>query len=136
MNSNSKSISNPNSMFRDSSLRLEMNLFRIDFRPEHLSPSFSTKNKFSLVTCRPVNTAVISPRSTSSYSIQIVQPLPELHELVLHAVNPTLFVNDKKHTVMKTNKIKRILWIKVAWLRFGYFRHLALWKLENCNIHL
>ena len=135
MNSNSNSNSNPNSMFRDSSLRLEMNWFRIDFRPEHLSPSFSTKNKFSLVTW-PVNTAVISPRSTSSYSIQIVQPLPELHELVLHAVNPTLFVNDKKHTVMITNKIKRILWIKVAWLRFGYFRHLALWKLENCNIHL
>ena len=45
------SNSNTNSMFRDSSLRLEMNWFRIDFRPEHLSPSFSTMNKFSLVTC-------------------------------------------------------------------------------------
>ena len=81
-------------------------IYRIDFRPEHLSPSFSTKNKFSLVTCGPVNTTVLSPRSTSSYSIQIVQPLPELHELVLHAVIPTLFLNDKKHTVMITNKLK------------------------------
>ena len=65
---------------------------RLTFRPEHLSPSFTTINKFILVTCQytryPISSLLVLTRS-----IQIF-PTFTVATRVSSAVSPTPFVYD------------------------------------------
>ena len=65
---------------------------RLTFRPEHLSPSFTTMNKFILVTCE-YSRYLISSLLVLTRSIQIF-PTFTLAARVSSAVNPTPFVYD------------------------------------------
>ena len=65
---------------------------RLTFRPEHLSPSFTTTNKFILVTCE-YSRYLISSLLVLTRSIQIF-PTFTLAARVSSAVNPTPFVYD------------------------------------------
>ena len=59
---------------------------RLTFRPEDLSPSFTTMNKFSLVTCE----------SDSRYLISSLLVLFTVPARASSAVNPTPFVHDNE----------------------------------------
>ena len=65
---------------------------RLTFRPEHLSPSFTTRNKFILVTCE-YSRYLISSLLVLTRSIQIF-PTFTVATRVSSAVNPTPFVYD------------------------------------------
>ena len=65
---------------------------RLTFRPEHLSPSFTTMNKFILVTCE-YSRYLISSLLVLTRSIQIF-PTFTVATRVSSAVNPTPFVHD------------------------------------------
>ena len=122
---------------------------RLTFRPEHLSPSFTTMNKFILVTCE-YSRYLISSLLVLTRSIQIFLTFT-VATRVSSAVNPTPFVhyfNCLKQrleiykicdffAIMVTNKIKLILWIKVTLDNFVFWlcRKFAKIKLTNfCNI--
>jgi len=65
---------------------------RLTFRPEDLSRSFITMNKFILVTCE-YSRYLISSLLVLTRSIQIF-PIFTLATRVSSAVNPTPFVHD------------------------------------------
>ena len=65
---------------------------RLTFRPEHLSPSFTTMNKFILVTCE-YSRYLISSFLVFTWSIQIF-PTFTVATRVSSAVSPIPFVHD------------------------------------------
>ena len=65
---------------------------RLTFRPEHLSPSFTTMNKFILVTCE-YSLYLISSLLVLTRSIQI-SPTFTVATRVSSAVSPTPLVHD------------------------------------------
>ena len=64
----------------------------LTFRPEHLSPSFTTMNKFILVTCE-YSLYLISSLLVLTRSIQI-SPTFTVATRVSSAVSPTPLVHD------------------------------------------
>ena len=79
---------------------------RLTFRPEHLSTSFTTMNKFVLVTCESDSHYLISPLLGLSKYFQL---LPYLHELIL------LSIQLPSSTIKHRREILQNLRIFILW---------------------
>ena len=79
---------------------------RLTFRPEHLSTSFTTMNKFVLVTCESDSRYLISPLLGLSKYFQL---LSYLHELIL------LSIQLPSSTIKHRREILQNLRIFILW---------------------
>ena len=129
---NSNSSSNPN-LVKIAIFRRERSecvcCSQATFRPEHLKPSFTTMNKFILVTCE-YSRYLISSLLVLTKSIQIFLTFTGVAR-VNSAVNLTPFFYDEKHR-QSWRRIKLKTSVDKSYMdtqfRFGYFRQLAPWE--------
>ena len=123
---------------------------RLTFRPEHLSPSFSTINKFILVTCE--YSSYLSSLLVLTRSIQTFPTFTVAARVICSQSNslcPRLSTDEKftkfaNFYFVITNKMIRILWTRVTWIHNSslniFFTRLSkIAKLKFtifCNNHL